>query len=209
MILVFVVLTVILNEGLSAEYKKVGCFKDHDEPRRALRAHLSDGSGSVVKCAREAKARGFTVFGLQNGGECWSGKGNYAKYGRGEGCKDGLGGSWRNDVYKFPVAEYKGCFNSYTLLDVLELHHAIKSSSAQKYDYKHARIDCENLAKSRNAVGFAIQWESLLSGFFGTRLCYTISSGDKPSRFGKHSLIAKCDKNRLGGYRLMSVYLFK
>ena len=46
---------------------------------------------------------GYEVFGVQNGGECWTtehGKDTYDKYGESSVCHDGLGGKWANSVYQ-------------------------------------------------------------------------------------------------------------
>ena len=43
---------------------------------------------------------GFTLFAVQNGGECWADNaGTYGKYGPSEKCRDGKGGDHANDVY--------------------------------------------------------------------------------------------------------------
>jgi C-type mannose receptor len=53
-------------------------------------------------CYKDAIRNDYHMFGLQNNGECWSGKDielTYSKYGESGNCKDGLGGAWANDVY--------------------------------------------------------------------------------------------------------------
>ena len=61
------------------------------------------GSGDAVeRCYLKARERGFDVFALQNGGECWSGDhvaDTYAKYGRSTKCWHGKGGRWASDIY--------------------------------------------------------------------------------------------------------------
>ncbi|KAK3717331.1 hypothetical protein QZH41_011576 [Actinostola sp. cb2023] len=48
--------------------------------------------------------KGYTTFGVQNGGECWSGAEagrTYSKLGKAKhNCRNGLGGAWANDVYQ-------------------------------------------------------------------------------------------------------------
>ena len=54
-------------------------------------------------CSERAKSMGYSVFAIQNGGECWTtsnAKATYQKYGRSSNCKNGAGGSWANDVYE-------------------------------------------------------------------------------------------------------------
>lgn len=57
---------------------------------------------SIEMCYKDAVKNGFTMFGLQYNGECWSGDGveeTYSKYGETGSCKNGVGGNWANDVY--------------------------------------------------------------------------------------------------------------
>ena len=81
----------------------------------------------TCRCAAAAKAKGYTVFGLQFYGECYSGKlgeTSYNKYGPSKKCYQQLanppppcdkkkahecvGGPWVNYVYK--VVTSKTCF---------------------------------------------------------------------------------------------------
>ncbi|EDO47787.1 predicted protein [Nematostella vectensis] len=82
----------------------LGCYVD--KWQRSLPTYLgSNGNKAdlINWCYGKAKQRGFKVFGVQNGGECWSGSNahlTYNKYGpKTSGCQDGLGGGWGNDVY--------------------------------------------------------------------------------------------------------------
>ena len=57
------------------------------------------------KCALAALNKGYRVFAIQNGGQCFiskdAGKTTYKKYGESKRCKkDGRGGPWSNNVYK-------------------------------------------------------------------------------------------------------------
>ena len=58
---------------------------------------------AVQLCAREAQKRGWSMFAVENGRECWTssdaGK-NYKKYGSSTLCKNGRGGPWALDVYQ-------------------------------------------------------------------------------------------------------------
>jgi len=57
---------------------------------------------SIGLCYDDAIAQGYTMFGVQFGGECWSGDKielTYSKYGGTSRCKNGVGGSWANDAY--------------------------------------------------------------------------------------------------------------
>ena len=63
----------------------------------------SNPSALIQSCKQEAAFRGYTVFGIQHGIECWSGPNaanTYNKYGPSDKCNNGLGGAWANDVYR-------------------------------------------------------------------------------------------------------------
>ena len=83
--------------------RSVGCFKD--KPRRAVGSMVANlrGLKFVVRdCARQARKRGYRLFAVQNGGECWMGpraKLTYKKYGTSKRCRGGKGGPWANNVY--------------------------------------------------------------------------------------------------------------
>lgn len=94
-------------------YESIGCYKD--KPIRAIKSlegrdAILDGPyqtrvNPTVKCAVAAKRKGYPMFAVQDGGLC---SGNYLipktydKYGKSKYCKkDGEGGRWANQVYKF------------------------------------------------------------------------------------------------------------
>ncbi|XP_078375610.1 uncharacterized protein LOC144658960 isoform X2 [Oculina patagonica] len=71
-------------EGCEENFVKVGCYKDKTRPLPDLllnnRTQLGDWHdwGDFIKrlacsCANLARSKGFTYFGLQFFGECWSG----------------------------------------------------------------------------------------------------------------------------------------
>ncbi|EDO35755.1 predicted protein [Nematostella vectensis] len=103
--------------GLNTGYFSIGCWRD--EPDRALASMESifpilDGADyknrrfSVRKCAQVARVQGFPAFAVENGGQCLGGKNimqKYHKYGASHECRrDGKGGPWSMEVYKFTVA---------------------------------------------------------------------------------------------------------
>ena len=56
----------------------------------------------VQKCAKKAQELGYQVFGVQYGGQCWSGNSQtFAIYGYSKFCTNGIGGAWTNAVYFF------------------------------------------------------------------------------------------------------------
>ena len=65
-------------------------------------ANLRGLKFAVRDCARQARKRGYRLFAVQNGGECFIGpraKITYKKYGPSKRCRGGKGGPWANDVY--------------------------------------------------------------------------------------------------------------
>ena len=71
------------------------------DPR--LRGNYKTRKNAVEKCFEVASERGFQYFAIQDGGQCFGDKtagSTYMKYGRGDGCRNGKGAAWRNDVYK-------------------------------------------------------------------------------------------------------------
>ncbi|KAM7448396.1 hypothetical protein ABFA07_003559 [Porites harrisoni] len=86
----------LVDTECSLQYEKVGCYKDMHRSQRPLPFFLMNDrdvyhqhfSGKLVdwrnwdvyvpdlacRCAKKAKAKGWTFFGLQFYGECWSGE---------------------------------------------------------------------------------------------------------------------------------------
>ena len=78
--------------------------------------HLLDGNyttrkDAIRKCILVANARGYEVFGVQDGGMCvgsYTALRDFNKYGISHDCKsDGKGGPWANEVYQ-PLTSTKG-----------------------------------------------------------------------------------------------------
>ena len=62
-----------------------------------------DPNKVIKKCAKLASDKGYTAFGLQSYGQCWSGKNaakTYDSDGVSSGCGEGLGGREENMVFK-------------------------------------------------------------------------------------------------------------
>ena len=82
----------------------LGCFQDNRT--RAMPEMLGNwrfDSNAIQRCAQAAKRAGYLVFGVQYGGECWSGplaRVTYKKYGTSTKCVRGTGGGWAQDVYR-------------------------------------------------------------------------------------------------------------
>ena len=87
-------------------HEHLGCYKD--TRNRAMPVSLPRGSNLLQDCKQAAAFRGYTVFGIQNGVECWSGPNapsTYSKYGSSTACSNGLGGPWANDVYQITIGK--------------------------------------------------------------------------------------------------------
>lgn len=107
--------------------RSIGCFKD--KARRAAGSMVANLRGlkfAVRDCARQARKRGYRIFALQNGGECFMGpraKITYKKYGPSKRCRGGKGGPWANNVYIIIV---KGMFQDiicgFCSTDILQIN---------------------------------------------------------------------------------------
>ena len=94
----------------STQFKHVGCWKvttRHAIPTLEgkdvrLQGNYRTREYAIDLCYKAAKARGYHIFALQNGGWCAGMKGStrYQKYGKSSNCKNGRGGYWANDVYQ-------------------------------------------------------------------------------------------------------------
>ena len=95
---------------LSTEYTSLGCWRDKraraipqlEGSDPSLRDNYMRRSDAINKCYRVARARGFVLFAVQNGGWC-AGADNfngYQIYGQYDKCRNGKGGPWANDVYR-------------------------------------------------------------------------------------------------------------
>ena len=101
----------MLRVTLCSGYDTFGCYKD-----TAIRAiqtlegtdPILDGSYSsrknpIEKCAVAAMRVGYSMFAVQNGGQCFgsaTAPQTFDKYGKSTACKlDGEGGFWANQVY--------------------------------------------------------------------------------------------------------------
>ena len=103
---------------IAAQYRSVGCWKDTGnraiptlegkDPVR-LKGSYQRRPDAVKMCYEAAKARGYHVFAVQNGGWCAGMRGStrYQKYGKASNCRNGKGGAWANDVYLIGGKHYK------------------------------------------------------------------------------------------------------
>ena len=89
-------------------YNFVGCFIDQNADRiMSIYLHADYNDPNIVKvCSQKASARGFSVFGVEAGGQCFSGPNagvTFKKHGQAPDgdCPNGEGASFRMSVYKF------------------------------------------------------------------------------------------------------------
>ena len=91
-------------------YRALGCWKDTanravptlEGKDARLKGSYSSRDYAIDLCYQTAKAKGYHIFAVQNGGWCAGMRGStrYQKYGKATNCKYGKGGSWANDVYQ-------------------------------------------------------------------------------------------------------------
>jgi len=92
-------------------YVSIGCYKDTRSRAIATlegKDSILDGSythrvSPIAKCAVAAMKRGYRMFAVQNGGQCFASATaplTFSKYGKSTACGNGgEGGPWANDVY--------------------------------------------------------------------------------------------------------------
>ncbi|XP_047125299.1 uncharacterized protein LOC100202174 isoform X1 [Hydra vulgaris] len=95
-------------------FSDIGCFLDkwiravptlEGNHPLLMDSDYKSRSDPLQKCAEAALDKGFQVFGLQNGGQCFAGingETTYDMYGTSNQClEDGLGGSWAMEMYRY------------------------------------------------------------------------------------------------------------
>ena len=90
--------------SLAVNYHHIGCYKDNaSRAMPQLLGNWRHDNKAVEKCARATEKAGYSFFGVQYAGECWSGPRaymTYKKYGTSNKCVNGWGGDWAQDVYE-------------------------------------------------------------------------------------------------------------
>ena len=93
-------------------YDVVGCYKDQEsraireleeKDRAILDEEYKSRKNPIAKCAVAAMRAGYSMFAVQDGGQCVASataSQTYDKYGKSTACEDdGEGGAWANQVY--------------------------------------------------------------------------------------------------------------
>ncbi|CAH1240008.1 SVEP1 [Branchiostoma lanceolatum] len=160
----------------SRGYISLGCWKDTSDraisklektdPR--LDGHYSSRRNAIDKCYQVALSRGFSVFAVQNGGQCFGsadGHTSYNKHGPSKDCgSDGKGASWANVVYHITAGtkgqgKYRslGCWKDTGNRAIPPLEGKDPRLDNQ-YRRRHNPIEkCYQVAKDRGYHVFAIQ----------------------------------------------------
>ena len=101
----------LLTDTPSSGYETVGCYKDvgHraikilEGTDPILNGSYSSRKNPIAKCAVAAMRMGYSMFAVQDGGECFgsaTAPQTFDKYGKSDACRaDGTGGPWANQVY--------------------------------------------------------------------------------------------------------------
>ena len=93
---------ILLNLG----YVPLGCWEEAKAvPDRAIPEYLGyENKRTAIKgCYQKAWKKGFKVFAVRYGKECWSSKDaieTYNKFGSANDCLGGIGGDYSNAVYQ-------------------------------------------------------------------------------------------------------------
>ena len=140
----------------SGDFEFVGCFADRGA--RAIPTYNGDVR-TADACRAKAEANKHDVFGLQYGGQCFTGKLDtvFDKYGKGPAaeCNRPLGGTWTNMVYKKKIFAdagewtYKGCFKDNSARTIPNYLGEVKT-----------REECQRLADSKGFNTIGLQFYS-------------------------------------------------
>ena len=94
---------IVLSPGVRLTIiKDLGCWRD--EKYKVIAGGQKFGRVTVASCREYAETRGWTVFAMQDGNQCYTAFNageTYQNFGKSDGCRsNGLGGSWANNVYE-------------------------------------------------------------------------------------------------------------
>ena len=120
------------------------CFDDVLDGDAATRTH------PISKCYMAAKARGYTVFALQDGG-CYSSKDadiTYSLIGKSTACSRGRGGNRAYDVYTI-LAEGKNC-HFFTVIPGLKMAQTFPTAKTLFFNLR--KVQCRFLINVNLAV---------------------------------------------------------
>ncbi|XP_035700339.1 uncharacterized protein LOC118432826 [Branchiostoma floridae] len=195
-----------------SKYISLGCWRD--SYTRALPtlegsdARLDGSYGSrqnpIEKCYQAASSRGFTVFAVQNGGQCFGsadGLNTFNRHGSSTACAaNGKGGPWGNNVYKITGGESReyislGCWRDTRsrVIPTLEGSDARLDGSAGSRQNPIEK--CYQVALSRGFPMFALQYRGE---------CYGSANG--LNTFNRYGSSTACTADGEGGAWANEVY---
>ncbi|XP_020611546.1 kielin/chordin-like protein [Orbicella faveolata] len=158
------------------DYEPVGCFEDKKTNRsldklvKNFRKKQNLGGKNIwvywkynmsyiiQLCAEEAFRQGYTMFGMQYYGECWSGKDpekHYNNHGKSRNCINGVGKAYTNYVYRIKVkpvqikAPSSVCNvegQTYDDGDSMEVYRGdLASGECEQCTCKEGKLDCHHI----------------------------------------------------------------
>ncbi|XP_066266629.1 uncharacterized protein [Branchiostoma lanceolatum] len=151
-------------------YVSLGCWKDESDraipilegtdPR--LDGQYRERDNAIEKCFEVALSRGFPVFSVQHGGQCFGsadGLNTYNKHGPSSDCEgDGEGGAWANEVYQI-IGGYRslGCWTDSADRAIATLEGTDPRLDATYQERSDPVEKCYQVALSRGFTVFAVQ----------------------------------------------------
>ncbi|XP_078374644.1 uncharacterized protein LOC144658165 [Oculina patagonica] len=195
---------------LIKNYIPVGCYKDTST--RAIQImegkdSVLDGSyksrkNPIAKCAVAAMRAGYTMFAVQNGGQCAASATApkiFDKYGASTACKaDGEGGPWANQVYLIKNYIPVGCYKdtSTRAIQIIEGKDSVLDGSYKSRTNPIAK--CAVAAMRAGYTMFAVQNGGQCA-----------ASATAPQTFDKYGASTACIADGEGGSWANEVYLIK
>jgi len=137
--------------------RSMGCWKDAGN--RAIAGGIRF-KGTVEKCAQYARDHHYSVFAVQNGGECFTGPNahaTYNKYGHAKNCDHGKGGGWANDVYNFGGLQHHVTLSDGHGHRSLGCYKDNKKRAISSFRFKGTVVQCEQYARHHHYSVFAVQ----------------------------------------------------
>ncbi|KAI8498912.1 hypothetical protein Bbelb_233650 [Branchiostoma belcheri] len=151
-------------------YVSLGCWKDAGDraipllegtdPR--LDGQYGERENAIGKCFQVAVSRGFPVFSVQHGGQCFGsadGLSTYMKHGPSSDCAaDGKGAAWANQVYQI-TAGYRslGCWADTDVRAIPTLEGTDPRLDGGYQQRNDSVEKCYQVALSRGFAVFAVQ----------------------------------------------------
>lgn len=185
-------------------YNYVGCY--NDTGNRAI-ANQMNNVTSVYDCEQLAKQQGYTVYGLQDGGQCFGSSDIDAarEYGlQTDQSQCGtLGGAWTNQVYT----------NINNLAPLTNMNPNMPSS-VDEYDYKGCYNNKDNTAIPNfrgnvttldECAQLAVDHQEYVFGITNNGQCYTGNNVDQALGQGQDNATAYC--GTLGSANTYQVYI--